>query len=75
MGGGEEKKPENLLIILPFPEPSDIIAHLKEKHPSLSSIRYIDTEFTDAPWQHEHKIPEGAQNLPIRTQHLFRDPS
>ena len=35
MGGGEDPKPENLLVILPFPEPVDIFERIRKNHPHI----------------------------------------
>ena len=36
MGGGPSAKPEHLLVILPFPEPTAIFERIKRNHPRLT---------------------------------------
>ena len=35
MGGGEGPKPENLLVILPFPKPVDTFERIRKNHPQI----------------------------------------
>ena len=35
MGEGPDPQPENLLVILPFPEPVDIFERIKKNHPQI----------------------------------------
>lgn len=36
MGGGPSAKPEHLLVILPFPEPTAIFERIKKNHPHVT---------------------------------------
>ena len=38
MGGGPSAKPEHLLVILPFPEPTEIFERVKKNHPHITIV-------------------------------------
>ena len=69
MGGGNSSHSENLLVIVPFPEPTEILEKLQEKHPSLQTIRFVNTQFTDTPWTVTHEIPDGKPELSVILQY------
>lgn len=46
MGGGPEPTTEHLLIILPFPEPTEIVERIKKNHPHID-ITYRNLTFVN----------------------------
>lgn len=74
MGGGPDPKPEHLLIILPVPEPSQIIERIEKKHPNIK-ITFKNLSLTDTPWKGIEDIPRGRSStlqLLINTVHNGR---
>lgn len=60
MGGGPSAhKKEQLLIILPFPEPKAIVERIERNHPNIN-ITYRELHFADTPWRAEDEVPEGG---------------
>ena len=58
MGGGPDSKPEHLLVILPFEEPTEIFERIRKNHPNIK-ITFINQRFTPrALWQ-SGGIPTG----------------
>lgn len=55
MGGGPETKPEHLLFILPFPEPTGILERIKKNHPQID-ITYRNLSFVN--------FEDGMKELP-----------
>ncbi|KAL9128039.1 MAG: hypothetical protein Q9217_003203 [Psora testacea] len=60
MGGGPHK-PEHLLVILPFPEPTEILERIKKNHPYIR-ITFKRLLFTDTP-------SDGSQTIPPEIYH------
>ncbi len=58
MGGGPDVKPEHLLIIIPFNEPTTIIERIKKNHPNIK-ITFRQLQFADTPWKAATAIPSG----------------
>ncbi|MCJ1459090.1 hypothetical protein MMC28_009467 [Mycoblastus sanguinarius] len=58
MGGGPDTKPENLLVILPFREPTEIFERIKKNHPNIR-ITFQSLAFTDTPWKGIEDVPRG----------------
>jgi len=59
MGGGPDHKPEHLLIIIPFPEPTEILNRIREKFPYIT-ITYKSLQFVEShSWKGAEEIPEG----------------
>ena len=65
MGGGPAEKPEHLLAILPFPEPTAILDRIRKNHPHIQiTFRHLQFGTFDEGLQH---IPKGEAcrlNLP-----------
>lgn len=55
MGGGRSTKPEHLLAILPFPEPTEIFDRIKKNHPHIK-ITYRHLVFGT--------FDQGLQDIP-----------
>ena len=62
MGGGT--KPEHLLVILPFKEPTDVFERIKKNHPNIK-ITFRSLLFTNSPWKGDEEIPEGLIDNPF----------
>ena len=63
MGGGPDSKPEHLLVILPFEEPTEIFERIRKNHPNIK-ITFINQRFTPrALWQ-SGGIPTGFNDPP-----------
>jgi hypothetical protein len=60
MGDASSKKEELLLCVLPFPEPADIIARIRENHPHVKVV-YHQINFTNfkSPIDVANAVPEG----------------
>jgi hypothetical protein len=58
--GDMSKKEELLLCVLPFPEPADIIAQIRENHPHFRVV-YRQINFTEfkSPIDVADAVPEG----------------
>lgn len=56
MGGGA--KPENLLIILPFKEPTEAINRIQKKHPNIK-VNYRSLLYGEVPWKEATDPPKG----------------
>ena len=48
----------HLLLILPFPEPVDILDRIRQNHPQFK-ITYRHVPYTDTPFIADTKIPKG----------------
>ena len=48
----------HLLLILPFPEPADILDRIRQNHPQFK-ITYRHVPYTDTPFIADIKIPKG----------------
>lgn len=60
MGDVSSKKEEVLLCVLPFPEPADIIARIRENHPYVKVVyRQITLASIKAPMKLADAVPEG----------------
>lgn len=59
MGGGPDRKPEHLLVILPFPEPTEIFDRIRKNYPHIK-ITFRMLLFTDSPWEGREEIPKGC---------------
>lgn len=59
MGGGPEQKAEHLLVILPFPEPTEIFDRMRKNHPQLK-ITFRMLLYSDTPWKAREAIPKGG---------------
>ncbi|KAF6229873.1 hypothetical protein HO133_004210 [Letharia lupina] len=57
MGGGPDSKPEHLLVILPFKEPTEIFNRIRKNHPNIK-ITFKSLLFTSTPWMGEEDIPK-----------------
>ncbi|SLM39158.1 NAD(P)-binding domain [Lasallia pustulata] len=57
MGGGPDRKPEHLLVILPFPEPTEIFDRIRKNYPHIK-ITFRMLLFTDSPWEGREEIPK-----------------
>ncbi len=57
MGGGDDAKPEYMLLVLPMPEPADILERIRKEHPQIR-ISYHQTTFRKV-FQEEEDIPRG----------------
>lgn len=64
MGGGPDSKPEHLLVILPFKEPTEIFDRIKKNHPNIK-ITFKSLLFTSTPWKGEEEIPKGLKRPPL----------
>lgn len=64
MGGGPESKPEDLLVILPFQEPTEAFDRIKKNHPN-TKITFKSLLFTDTPWKGQEEIPKGLPLCPF----------
>ena len=62
MGGGPGIKPEHLLIILPFPEPTELLERIEKNHPHIE-ITYRNLHFMNFD-DGVKEIPQG-QGLPF----------
>ncbi|KAM0799107.1 D-3-phosphoglycerate dehydrogenase [Usnea florida] len=62
MGGGPDAKPEHMLVILPFQEPTEIFDRIRKNHPNIK-ITYKNTLLPDAVWF-------GGSGIP---KEIFRD--
>lgn len=60
MGGGDDVKPEYMLLVLPAPEPVDILERIRKEHPQIR-ITYHQTTFTKV-FQKEEDIPRGENS-------------
>ena len=61
MGGGPNAKPEQLLAILPFPEPTKIFERIKKNHPQVEiTFRRLAFGTFDEGLQ---EIPKGKVGL------------
>lgn len=61
MGGGPDPKPEHLLVLIPFAEPTAIFERIKKNHPHIR-ISYYNMLIKDTPWESDdEKIPKGKQ--------------
>jgi len=58
MGGGPDGKPEQLLVIIPFAEPTAILERIKRNHPNIR-ITFRRLLFMDTPWEHAAEIPNS----------------
>lgn len=58
MGGGHDVKPEHLLIIIPYNEPTTIIERIKKNHPNIK-ITFRQLHVTDTLWKAATAIPPG----------------
>jgi hypothetical protein len=56
--GDAGHEPENLLVILPFREPTEIFERIKKNHPQIK-ITFKRLVFTDTPWKGVEDIPQG----------------
>ncbi|KAL2041559.1 hypothetical protein N7G274_005941 [Stereocaulon virgatum] len=55
--GDAGHEPENLLVILPFREPTEIFERIKKNHPQIK-ITFKRLVFTDTPWKGVEDIPK-----------------
>lgn len=62
MGGGPGSKPEHLLVILPFNEPTGIFDRIRKNHPNIK-ITFKNLLFTSTPWENEEQLPQGLYDL------------
>ena len=58
MGGGPDPKPEHLLAILPFAEPTAIFDRIRKKHPNIK-VSYHNLAFADTVWKGLKSVPKG----------------
>ena len=60
MGDGNDtlSPNEHLLMILPFPEPTELIKSIQAKHPQLK-ITYHQVSYGAVPWVAERGGPDG----------------
>ncbi|CAF9935298.1 MAG: hypothetical protein ALECFALPRED_006356 [Alectoria fallacina] len=56
MGGGPDTKPEHLLVILPFKEPTEIFDRIKKNHPNIK-ITFKSLFISSSPWKGVEEIP------------------
>ena len=61
MGGGPGPKPENLLVILPFDEPTAIFDRIRQNHPHINII-FHQLKFSNTPWQAKASVPPEVYN-------------
>ena len=66
MGGGP--KPEHLLVIMPFDEPTEIFNRIKKNHPNIK-ITFKNLRFTSTPWIGAEAIPEGSIDRSLALKH------
>lgn len=57
MGGGP--KTEHLLVIVPFPEPTEIFDRIRKKYPHIK-ITFQMGLFNEPPWKIQEEIPKGG---------------
>ncbi|KAL9136324.1 MAG: hypothetical protein Q9175_002469 [Cornicularia normoerica] len=57
MGGGPDAKPEHLLVILPFKEPTEVFDRIRKNHPNIK-ITFRSLLFSSTPWKIEDDIPK-----------------
>lgn len=67
MGGGPDSKPEHLLVIMPFKEPTEIFDRIRKNHPNVK-ITFKGLGFTSTPWMGEEEIPKGSIGFSPRNQ-------
>jgi len=58
MGGGPGAKPEHMLVVVPFEEPTAIFDRIRKKHPHIK-ITYRNLSFNETPWKGTQEIPRG----------------
>lgn len=56
MGGGPDPKPEHLLVVIPFPEPTAIFERIKKNHPNIS-ITYRSSANPYEVWDKRETAP------------------
>lgn len=61
MGGGPGVKPEHMLVILPFPEPTAILNRIRKNHPHIRTT-FRNLTFHETPWKGVQEIPRGTTN-------------
>lgn len=57
MGGGPDPKPEHLLVIIPWREPTAIFERIKKNHPNIS-ITYRSSVNPYEVWDKRETVPE-----------------
>lgn len=58
MGGGPGAKPEHMLVVVPFEEPTAIFDRIRKRHPHIK-ITYRNLSFNETPWKGTQEIPRG----------------
>lgn len=58
MGGGPDPKPEHLLAILPFAEPTAVFDRIRKNHPNIK-VSYHNLAFADVVWKGLKSVPKG----------------
>jgi len=58
MGGGPVVKPEHLLVLIPFIEPTAILERIKKNHPNIK-ITFRRLLTSDTPWKGAAAVPQG----------------
>ena len=58
MGGGPGVKPEHMLVILPFQEPTAILDRIRKNHSHIK-ITFRNLTFNETPWKGVQEIPRG----------------
>ncbi|CAF9940027.1 hypothetical protein IMSHALPRED_001724 [Imshaugia aleurites] len=61
MGGGPDPKPEHLLVILPFGEPTNIFDRIRKNHPNIK-ITY-KKQLYEGTWEMKPDIPIGLNEF------------
>ena len=68
MGGGP--KPEHLLVIVPFEEPTGVFDRIRKNHPNIK-ITFKNLLFTSTPWMGAEEIPEGLIDHSLALTHDY----
>lgn len=71
MGGGPDPKPEHLLAVLPFAEPTVIFDKIRKKHPNIK-FSYHNLASADTVWKGSKNVPKGECNNPRSLRHGSR---
>jgi len=71
MGGGPGPKPEHLLAVLPFAEPTAIFDRIRKKHPNIK-FSYHNLASADTVWKGSKNVPKGECNNPRSLRHGSR---
>lgn len=59
---------EHLLAILPFPEPVDWVARLRQKHPALK-ITWVYQSYGITTWDAKNQVDPGTCASPVSLSH------